>query len=84
LRFTYASLHDVAQALVDIVCLLRDVDEVSSDRRAAHATRHEILAQAALQRMKTCSDGSLTAQLMEFIASPTDASKPKLSVVRSQ
>jgi hypothetical protein len=84
MKFTYSSLQDIGQALVDVVCLIRDVDEVSSDRRTAHLTRHEILVEAALLRKASSADGSLSQKLMEFIVSPSDATKPKLSIVRSK
>lgn len=85
MRLTYKSLDDVAQALGDLACLIRDMEEVSSDRRTAHLTRHAILIEAALHRKAIRENGSLSKQLMEFIVSPTQGDdKPKLSIVRTR
>lgn len=82
-KFTYASQEDVAQAFIDFVSLIRDVDEASSDRRVSHLTRFEILIAGALHRKALCKEGSLSAQLMDYIASPSGSKKkPRLRIVK--
>jgi hypothetical protein len=44
----------------------------------------EILVEVALLKKASSADGSLSQQLMEFIVSPSDASKPKWSIVGIQ
>jgi hypothetical protein len=83
MKLTYTSLEDVAQALVDVVSLIRDQDFAASDKRTAHLTRLEILVAGAVHRKSMCKDGSLSAQLMDYIASPDGSNKkPKLSIVK--
>ena len=74
---------DVAQALGDVVCLIRAQDFVASDKRTAHLTRLEILVYAANFRKAKCAEGSLSAQVMHYIASPNGSKKkPKLTIVK--
>ncbi len=68
-RLTHAGVDDVAQALVDVLTMALDVEFVGSDRRTWNVSRREVWRMAAEELRAKRAPGSLSSQLIDYIAS---------------